>query len=166
MNKAQKIIKAIIYPFVIVVITMGVAGSLAEWLLGGSGGIHAFDFDKTWFIWVIALLIIYKGEKNIFKSWIDLVNKSYEYINKGEYLKSIELAQKTLKLNPRASEAWLLIGNAYENLSHEKEVASKTERFNKKEMHERAVEYHKKATEAWDKAKEINPDIVIPGYPE
>lgn len=165
MSKTQKIIKAIIYPFIIVVITIGVAGSLAEWLLGGRY-IHAFDFDKTWFIWVIALIIIYQVEKDIFESWINLVHESYKYDNKGEYLKSMKLAQKALELNPRASEAWHLIGNAYEHLSHEREVASKTERFNKKEKHKQAAEYHKKATEAWDKAKEINPDTVIPGYPE
>ena len=170
MNKTQKKIKAIIYPLIIIVITIGIAGSLAElfleWFLGDYSNIHAFELEKTWFIWVIVLIIIYQVEKNIFESWRNLVHESYKYNNKGEYSKSIELAKRALEINPRASEAWLLLGNAYEHLSQEREIASKTQRFNKKEKYKQAVEYHKKATEAWDKAKEINSNTVIKGYPE
>lgn len=132
MNKTQKIIKAIIYPVIIIVITIGIAGSLSEWFLYGRTypHIHAFDLDKTWFVWVITLVIIYKIEQKIFsdkknESWITLVHESYAYGRKGEYQKSIELAQKALKLNPRASEAWRLIGNAYEFLGDEMEEAGK-----------------------------------------
>ena len=165
MNKTQKMIKAIICPIIIIVITIGVAGGLGEWFFGGSWGrVDAFDFDKTWPFWVIALAIIYKIEKNIFESWTNLVHESYEYSRKGEYLKSVKIAQKALKLNPKASEAWRLIGNAYEFLSDEMEEAAKTQVFNKKQKYEQTTEYHKKVTEAWDKAKNINPKIIIPGY--
>ena len=164
MNKAQKMIKAIIYPIIIIVVTIGVAGDLCKWFFGGSLKVHAFDFEETWPFWVIALVIIYMIEKNIFESWTNLIRESYEYSTKGEYLKSIKIAQKALKLNPRASEAWRLIGNAYEFLSDEMEEAAKTQVFNKKQKCEQATEYHKKATEAWDKAKNINPEIIIPDH--
>jgi len=49
-------------------------------------------------------------------TWIALVHESYKYGVKGDYWKSIEFAKKALELNPRASEAWRLIGNAYEFL--------------------------------------------------
>jgi len=164
MNKAQKVIKAIIYPIIIIVITIGVADDLGKWFFGDPWKVHAFDFEETWPFWVIALAIIYKIEKNIFESWTNLVNESYEYSRNGEYLKSIKIAQKALKLNPRASEAWRLIGNAYEFLSDEMEEATKIQVFNKKQKYEQVTEYHKKATEAWDKAKKINPKTVIPDY--
>lgn len=67
MNKPQKTIKAIIFPLIIIIITMGVAGDLYELFFGRPfGGVSAFDFDKTWLVWIIALTIIYKIEKNIF----------------------------------------------------------------------------------------------------
>lgn len=44
------------------------------------------------------------------------------------------------------------------------EEAAKTQVFNKKQKYEQTTEYHKKVTEAWDKAKKINPKIIIPGY--
>lgn len=67
MNKPQKTIKAIIFPLIIIIITIGVAGDLYEFFFGDQwGGVSAFDFDKTWLVWIIALAIIYKIEKNIF----------------------------------------------------------------------------------------------------
>ena len=89
------------------------------------------------------------------QEWIHLVHESYKAGKKGKYQESIYLAQKALELNPRASEAWRLIGNACELLGDEIEKAGEIEK---------AAELHKNATEAWDKAKEINPKIIIPGY--
>lgn len=91
------------------------------------------------------------------KDWINLVRESYKYATQGEYWKSIELAQKAIERNPNTAEAWRLIGNAYELLGDEMEESGD---------YEKAEEYHKNATEAWDKAKEINPNIIIPGYHE
>ena len=65
MNKTQKMIKAIMYPIIIIVITLGVAGNLGEWYSGYSI-VSAFDFDITWPFWVITLAIIYIIEKTIF----------------------------------------------------------------------------------------------------
>jgi hypothetical protein len=61
MNKAQKVIKAIIYPLIIVIVTIGIAGDIARWW-GGWRSVSAFDFERTWFVWVLALVIIYKIE--------------------------------------------------------------------------------------------------------
>ena len=103
------------------------------------------------------------------ESWIILVHESYKYSRKGEYWKSIELAQKALELNPRASEAWRLIGNSYELLG---DILIKGGKFPRPHSEKSWAifdqygpkEYHRKAAEAWDKAKEINPKIIIPGY--
>ena len=89
------------------------------------------------------------------EGWFSLVDKSYKCGVKGEYRESLCLAQKALQLNPRASEAWRLIGNAYEFLGDEMEKADELGQ---------AEEFYKNATEAWDKAKEINPKIKITGY--
>jgi len=89
--------------------------------------------------------------------WAILTQKAFEYGRKGKYWKSIKLARKALKLNSKDSEAWRLVGNAYEFLGDEAEESSDRER---------ATEFHRKATEAWEKAKEINPNIIIPGYHE
>jgi tetratricopeptide (TPR) repeat protein len=91
------------------------------------------------------------------ETWVALTHKSYKAALKGEYQQSIYLAAKALELNPRASEAWRLIGNAYEFLGDEMEEARE---------YGQAAEYHRKATEAWDEAKKINPGIKIPGYHE
>ena len=91
------------------------------------------------------------------KEWVALAHEAYEYGVRGEYQKSIELAEKALQLNPRASEAWRLIGNAYEFLGDEMKQTGK---------YEEAENFHKKATMAWNKAKENNPNIIIPGYHE
>lgn len=91
----------------------------------------------------------------IFKPWIRYVNKSNRYGAKGDYWKSIEFAEKALELNPRSSEAWRLIGNAYEFLGDDMELSGDNDK---------AKKYHSKATEAWDKAKQINPNVSIPGY--
>jgi len=97
------------------------------------------------------------GRKTESKHWVILTHKSYEAAVKGEYWESIYLAQKALELNPRASEAWRLIGNAYEFLGDESEESDQLGQ---------AAEFHKNATQAWDKAKEINPNTIIPGYHE
>ncbi|MFZ0035333.1 MAG: tetratricopeptide repeat protein [Sedimentisphaerales bacterium] len=89
------------------------------------------------------------------EQWILLTHESYETGRKGDYHKSIELAEKAIELNPRASEAWRLIGNAYELLGDQMEENSN---------YEQTVEYHKRATEAWKRAKEIDPKIIIPFY--
>jgi len=91
------------------------------------------------------------------KEWMALTHKAYKCGVKGEYQKSIELAEKALQLNPRASEAWRLIGNAYEFLGDEAEGNGD---------YKGAIEYYKRATMAWNKAREINPRIIIPGYHE
>ena len=89
------------------------------------------------------------------EDWLALTHRAFKCSRRGEYQRSIELAEKAIKLNPRASEAWRLIGNAYELLGYEVE---------ENRNYDLAREYHKKATEAWDKAKKINPHIVIPFY--
>jgi len=88
-------------------------------------------------------------------SWFNLVRKSYKECIAGNYFESINLAEKALKINPRASEAYRLIGNSYEFLGDEKQEEGDLEK---------AREFHRMATEAWDKARKINPLIIIPGY--
>jgi len=76
MNKPQKTIKAIIFPLIIIIITIGVAGDLYELFFGHPfGGVSAFDFDKTWLVWIIALSIIYKIEKIYFLMKRKIKNK-------------------------------------------------------------------------------------------
>lgn len=87
--------------------------------------------------------------------WLKLVKQSYRKGVSGEYWDSIRLAEQALELNPRASEAYRLMGNAYESLGDEKEEQGDFEQ---------AREFHNKAVEAWDRARDINPRIVIPGY--
>ena len=89
------------------------------------------------------------------KEWIKLVHKSYLASAKGNHQKSIQLAQRALELNPNYSEAWRLIGNAYELLGDEAEDTG---------VLGEAFDYHRKAIDAWDVAKSINPKIKIPGY--
>lgn len=105
-------------------------------------------------IWNIYGLVL-MSRKGTDTGWTTLVHESYKYCRKSDYWKSIKLAEKALELNPRASEAWRLIGNAYEFLGDEREESGNLDE---------AVNFHKKATEAWNKAKEINPEIMIPGY--
>lgn len=97
--------------------------------------------------------IVVEEEKN--DDWKTLVHKSFEYGRKGDYWKSIEFAYETLKLNPLVAEAWRLIGNDYELIGDEKEIEGN---------YIETIEYHEKATEAWDSAKIILPTILIPGY--
>lgn len=106
-------------------------------------------------IYHIGMAVVLKRAEKQGREWILLTHEAYECSKKGEYRKSIELAEKAIGLNPRASEAWRLIGNAYEFLGDEMEKSG---------GYEQATEYHRKATEAWNKAKEINPKIIIPGY--
>lgn len=125
-------------------------------------------FKKNKGVVVIATFIVYffamaysardeitSEKKN--EDWLTLVQESYLYGIKGEYWKSIELAQRALKINPRSAEAWRLIGNAYELLGDEMEESGD---------YKKAEEYHKKAAEAWNNAKKINPKIIIPFYHE
>jgi len=121
------------------------------------------------------------------QDWIILTHESYKYGKKGEYWKSIESAEKAIELNPRASEAWRLMGNAYELLGDALRDAAIYGPFIFTRLEEIGVpsphnektwaifnqlgglspdNYYKKATEAWDKAKEINPKIIIPGHHE
>jgi len=114
------------------------------------------------------------------EEWLLLVHQAYNYSRKGEYWKSIESAEKAIELNPRASESWRLIGNAYELLGDAMMEVSYTPlgkkiRFPRPHNEESEAiflqcdgpkNYYKKATEAWNKAKEINPEIIIPGYHE
>ena len=45
--------------------------------------------------------------------WIRLTNKALSYQKKRKYQESIDTCNKALALNPRISEAYRLIGNAY-----------------------------------------------------
>lgn len=120
-------------------------------------GIAAF-FGTVLLVWLTyGWKLLAMGMKEKDRAWIDLTHESYRYCREGEYWKSIELAERALERNPRASEAWRLIGNSYELLGDEEEMAGN---------YERAKEYHGKATEAWNKAKNINPRIMIPFYHE
>lgn len=94
-------------------------------------------------------------EKKTPYEWVSLVRKAHEYGQLGEYLKSIKTAQKALKLNPRSSEAFRLIGNAYELMADEQEVEGNNSK---------ADEYRNLAAKYWKEAKEINPNIIIPFY--
>ncbi|MBN1521340.1 MAG: hypothetical protein JW928_02305 [Candidatus Aureabacteria bacterium] len=87
------------------------------------------------------------------KRWVIFVRQSHQKATEGQYRLSIELAQKALELNPRSSEAYCLIGNAYEKLAEEQET---------KINHAQARTFYNKAKDAWNKAKEIKPDIVMP----
>jgi tetratricopeptide (TPR) repeat protein len=108
-------------------------------------------------IYHIGMPVMLRRGKRQGGEWMLLTHQAYESGRKGDYQKSIELARKAIELNPRASEAWRLIGNAYEFLGDgAKESGS----------YDQARDYHKKATDAWNKAKEISPKIVIPGYHE
>jgi tetratricopeptide (TPR) repeat protein len=85
--------------------------------------------------------------------WIRLTNRARAYQVKHEYQKSIDTCNKALALNPRISEAYRLIGNAYEFMSD-----NEAEKGNK----EQSEKFKSLATENWDSAKEINPNIIIP----
>lgn len=89
------------------------------------------------------------------QEWRKLVRLSYRKGVSGEYWESIRHAEDALELNPEASEAYRLMGNAYEFLGDEKEEHGDFDQ---------AREFHNKATEAWDRARDINPGITIPGY--
>jgi len=91
------------------------------------------------------------------EDWVILTHEAYECGMQGEYEKQIQLAEKAIELNPGASEARRLIGNSYEFLGDEAQQTGDCEQ---------AAEYHQKATEAWNRAKEINPKIMVPGYRE
>ena len=87
--------------------------------------------------------------------WIRLTNKARAYQEKCEYQKSIDMCNKALVLNPRISEAYRLIGNAYEFMSDDEKEKGNLEQSEK---------FRSLATENWDEAKFINPDIIIPYY--
>jgi len=89
------------------------------------------------------------------KPWVTLLRQSYQEAVAENYVQSIELAEEALKLNPKSGEAYRLIGNAYEFLGDEKEIKGDSAK---------ARELHNQATESWNKAMEINPNIIIPGY--
>lgn len=89
------------------------------------------------------------------KKWVVLLDEAINYGIEGKYWKSIKMARKALEINPRASEAWRLIGNAYEFLGDE---------MGQKGKYKKAKDLHRKATQAWNEAKKINPNIKIPGY--
>jgi len=87
-------------------------------------------------------------------AWVILLHESYECGKRGDYWRSIELAEKALQLDPKIAEAWRLIGNAYELLGDQLEEWGN---------HLVAVTYHEYTKEHWKKAKEINPNAIIPG---
>ena len=87
------------------------------------------------------------------KQWVIFVRQSHQKATEGQYRVSIELAQKALELNPRSTEAYCLIGNAYESLAIDMETAGD---------HGKARDFYSKAKDAWNKAEEIKPDIVMP----
>ncbi len=99
--------------------------------------------------------ILKVGKPKVENNWITLVKKAYKYSKNRNYWESIELAEKALELNPRASEAHRLIGNAYEMLGLKCEEEGR---------YEKSIQYRNKATEEWNRAIEINPRIKIPGY--
>lgn len=108
-------------------------------------------------IYHICMGIMLQRARKRGKDWILLTHEAYEFGRKGDYHKAIELAEKAIELNPKASEACRLIGNSYELLGDEAQQHG---------IYEQAVEYHRKATEAWNRAKKNNPKIRIPGYHE
>lgn len=91
MNKSQKHVSAIFIPIVILVLTFGVANTMLDGKAtcttisgvtrnarnpncvfdgGGtyhSGDIEALEFNKTWWLWLIALGIIGVSEFNLFE---------------------------------------------------------------------------------------------------
>ncbi len=70
------------------------------------------------------------------RKWIKLLHESNAEGMRGNFYKSIRLAEGAIQLNPRASEAYRLIGNAFELKSDEMQESGDIER---------AAELHKKA---------------------
>jgi tetratricopeptide (TPR) repeat protein len=89
------------------------------------------------------------------EDWATLLREYDECCRKGEYRKAVKLAQKALKLNPRAPEAWSMMGSSCETLGDEMEAAGN---FDK------ADDYHRMAGEAWREVKRADPRILRPGY--
>lgn len=105
-------------------------------------------------VWdIFGLKLLELREKNA--GWKGLVMQAYEYARRGKYKETIRVAKKALEINPLVSEAWRLIGNADELIGDKLEIESGS--FE-------ADLYHLEATNAWNKAKEIDPKIRIPGY--
>lgn len=65
MNEPEKIIKAVIFPLIIIVITLGIGKSVSAFYYNYSYA-SLFDFGHTWYVWVISLYVIYKIESKIF----------------------------------------------------------------------------------------------------
>ncbi len=65
MNEPEKIIKAVMFPLIIIVVTLGIGKIVSAFYYNYS---HAspFDFGHTWYIWVISLYVIYKIELKLF----------------------------------------------------------------------------------------------------
>lgn len=65
MNEPEKIIKAVIFPLIIIVITLGI-GKIVSGFYYAYRYASPFDFGHTWYIWVISLYVIYKIELKLF----------------------------------------------------------------------------------------------------
>jgi hypothetical protein len=103
MNKTQKMVKAIIYPLIVIVITIGVSGDLGKWLFVSSSSwrsVNSFDFNITWPFWVIALIIIYKIEEKIFST-----NKT----SMGEKESIVKNNDSNIKGREKSKPDWLKI---------------------------------------------------------
>jgi len=67
MNEPEKIIKAVIFPLIIIVIiTLGIGKIVSGFYYAYYRYASPFDFGHTWDIWVISLYIIYKIELKLF----------------------------------------------------------------------------------------------------
>jgi tetratricopeptide (TPR) repeat protein len=78
------------------------------------------------------------------EDWVALRHEYDQCCRKWEYRKAIKLAQKALRLSPKASEAWRMVGNAYGCLGDELEAGGNSVK---------AEYFHKRATEAWRELK-------------
>ena len=66
MNEPEKIIKAVIFPLIIIVITLGIGKIVSGFYYDYYDEASPFDFGHTWYIWVISLYVIYKIELKLF----------------------------------------------------------------------------------------------------
>ena len=66
MNEPEKIIKAVIFPLIIIVITLGIGKIVSGFYYAYYRYASPFDFGHTWYIWVISLYVIYKIELKLF----------------------------------------------------------------------------------------------------
>jgi tetratricopeptide (TPR) repeat protein len=89
------------------------------------------------------------------EDWVALLLEYDQCYRNREYRKAIKLGQKALRLNPRASEALSMLGNAYDCLGDEMKAAGNSVK---------AEFFHRRAMEAWRELKGADPRILMPGY--